>query len=232
MVQGKKNLQSTKPFLSKKDFAYNTLRDTILEGQLEPGRRLVIDELAAELGVSPIPVREALQQLQTDGFVIIEPYVGARVTEIDASLVCEVFDLMEALEVISGRAACLHMSEDSLAEMENRLRNMDTLVTDSECFSQENVRLHQFICERAGTPLVSRMMDQVLAHWDRLRRHYLQDVFERRIVDAQQEHWRVFEALRMRDPDHVEQVIREHNKAARAAYEAHLQVLEGCLTAV
>ena len=223
-------MHSVKPFRSKKEFAYDALRDAILEGQLGPGTRLVIDELSAELGVSQIPVREALQQLQSDGFVIIEPYVGARVTEINASLICEVFDLMEALEVISGRAACLCMSEDSLVEMENRLRNMDTLVTDSERFSQENARLHQFICERAGTPLVSRLKDRVLAHWDRLRRHYLQDVFERRVVDAQQEHWRVFEALRTRDPDHVEQVIREHNEAARAAYEAHLKVLEGCLT--
>ncbi|MBN1811574.1 MAG: GntR family transcriptional regulator [Anaerolineae bacterium] len=222
-------MHSVKPFRSKKEFAYDVLHDAILEGQLGPGTRLVIDELAADLGVSQIPVREALQQLQADGFVVIEPYLGARVTEVDASLVCEVFDLMEALEVISGRAACLRMSEDSLIEMENRLRNMDTLVTDSERFSQENARLHQFICERAGTPLVSRLMDRVLAHWDRLRRHYLQDVFEHRVVDAQQEHWRVFEALRTRDPDYVEQVIREHNEAARAAYEAHLKVLDGTL---
>jgi DNA-binding GntR family transcriptional regulator len=222
-------VQPIKPFRSKKEFAYDALRDAIQEGQLKPGARLVIDELATDLGVSPIPVREALQQLQADGFVTIEPYVGASVTEIDASLVREVFDLMEALEVISGRAACLHMSEDSLAEMENRLRDMDELVVDPERFSQENARLHQFVCERAGTPLVSRMMDKVLAHWDRLRRHYLQDVFERRVTEAQQEHWRVFEALSTRDPDHVEQVIRGHNQAARTAYEAHLEALDGSL---
>jgi DNA-binding GntR family transcriptional regulator len=201
-------VQSVKPFRSKKEFAYDILRDTILEGQLEPGARLVIDELAAELGVSQIPVREALQQLQADGFVTIEPYVGARVTEIDASLICEVFDLMETLEVISGRAACLRMSEDSLDEMESRLRAMDALVTDADRFSQENARLHQFVCERAGTPLVARLMDKVL---------------------AQQEHWRVYEALRTRDLDHVEQVVREHNRAAREAYEAHLRTLDETL---
>ena len=225
MIWGER-VQSDKPFRSKKEFAYDTLRDTILEGQLEPGARLVIDELAADLGVSQIPVREALQQLQADGFVTIEPYVGARVTEIDASLICEVFDLMEALEVVSGRAACLRMSEDSLDEMESRLRAMDALVTDADRFSEENARLHQFICERAGTPLVDRLMDKVLAHWDRLRRYYLQDVFERRVGDAQQEHWLVFEALCTRDPDHVEQVIREHNKTARLAYTEYLERTE------
>ena len=222
-------MHSVRPFRSKKEFAYDALRDAIFEGQLGPGTRLVIDELAADLGVSQIPVREALQQLQADGFVVIEPYVGARVAEIDASLIHEVFGLMEALEILSGRAACLRMSEDSLAEMESRLRTMDALVTDCERFSQENASLHQFICERAETPLVNRLMDKVLSHWDRLRRHYLQDVFERRVVDAQQEHWRVFEALCTRDPDHVEQVIRAHNRAARAAYEEHLGILDQTL---
>jgi DNA-binding GntR family transcriptional regulator len=147
-------VHTVKPFRSKKEFAYDALRDAILEGRLAPGTRLVIDELAADLSVSHIPIREALQQLQADGFIIIEPYVGARVTEIDAGLVCEVFDLMEALEVIGGRAASLRMSEDSLAEMESRLHTMDALVTDPGRFSQENADLHQFICERAGTPLV------------------------------------------------------------------------------
>jgi DNA-binding GntR family transcriptional regulator len=216
-------MRQVKTFRSKKEFVYDALRVAILEGDLEPGARLVIDDLAIELGVSQIPVREALQQLQADGFVTIEPYIGTKVTEIDAGLVREVFDLLEALEVISGRAACLRMSEDSLLEMENLLHNLDTLVDNPARFSYENTRLHQFMCNQAGTPLVKGLMATVLAHWDRLRRHYLNDVFARRVGIAQQEHWRIFEALRTRDPDRVEQVIREHNRTARAAYEGYLE---------
>jgi DNA-binding GntR family transcriptional regulator len=70
---------------------------------------------------------------------------------------------------------------------------------------------------------VKGLMAKVLAHWDRLRRHYLKDVFARRVGIAQQDHWRIFEALRTRDPDRVEQVIREHNRTARAAYEEYLE---------
>jgi DNA-binding GntR family transcriptional regulator len=216
-------MRQVKTFRSKKEFVYDALRVAILEGELEPGARLVIDDLAIELGVSQIPVREALQQLQADGFVTIEPYIGTKVTEINAGLVREVFDLLEALEVISGRAACLRMSEDSLLEMENLLHDLDALVDNPDRFSYENARLHQFMCDQAETPLVKRLMAKVLAHWDRLRRHYLNDVFARRVGIAQQEHWRIFEALRTRDLDRVEQVIREHNRTARAAYEEYLE---------
>jgi DNA-binding GntR family transcriptional regulator len=56
-----------------------------------------------------------------------------------------------------------------------------------------------------------------------LRRFYLEDVFARRTAASQQEHWRMFAALRARDPDRIEQVIREHNRHAHAAYIAYLR---------
>src|SRR6478609_8337003 len=129
-----------KPFTvnvrSKKDATYDLLHTAIIRGEFAPGARIVIDDLAAQMGVSPIPVREALQQLQADGFVVIEPYVGATVTEIQASLVEEIFALLEATEVTSGRAACVRMSEDDLGEVERILREMDSAVQDLDRFSR------------------------------------------------------------------------------------------------
>jgi DNA-binding GntR family transcriptional regulator len=210
-------------FRSKKDATYETLQTAIVRGDLAPGTRLVIDDLAAQMGVSSIPVREALQQLQADGFVVIEPYVGVTVTALQAGLVEEIFALLEATEVTSGRAACLRMSEDDLGEVERILRDMDTAVADLDRFSQANVRLHQFICDRAETPLVKNVMRNTLAHWDRLRRYYLEDVFAKRAAASQEEHWQMFSALRARDPDLIERVIREHNRHARAAYITYLR---------
>lgn len=216
-----------KPFTvnvrSKKDATYDLLQTAIIRGELAPGARIVIDDLAAQLGVSPIPVREALQQLQADGFVVIEPYVGVTVTELQAGMVEEIFALLEATEVTSGRAACLRMTEDDLAQVERMLREMDDTVDDLDRFSRENVQLHQFICDRAETPLVKNVMRNTLAHWDRLRRYYLEDVFAKRAATSQQEHWQMFAALRARDPDHLERVIREHNRHAREAYITYLR---------
>ncbi len=205
-------------FHSKSQLVLESLRRDILEGHLKPGSRLVIEDLAAMLGVSQIPVREALQQLQADGFVIIEPYLGATVTRIHDDLISEIFDLLEAMEVISSRAACQRMSDKDLDEVEHLLRDMDAIVDDADRWSTANARLHLLIGERAGTLLVHTLMMKALDHWDRLRRQYPEGVSLQPARAAQEEHWRLLEALRKRDVDQVEQVIRAHNRTARAAY--------------
>jgi DNA-binding GntR family transcriptional regulator len=217
-------MRQIQPIRSKNELVYASLRAAIIHGELAPGSRLVIDELANELGVSQIPVREALRQLEADGFVTSKPHVGATVTDIQPSLITEIFGLLEAMEIISGRAACERLNEDDLRDLERQLRHMDTLVNDPDGWSAANVRFHQTICERAGTPLVQKMMDKALAHWDRLRSYYhLKDVFAQRVAEAHQEHWQMFEAISRHDPDKVEQIARAHNQAALASYVNFLE---------
>ncbi len=213
-------------FRSKKEAVYDTLRTAILQGDLKPGARLVIDKLAAELGVSQIPIREALQQLEGEGFVTIEPYIGVTVSDLQAGSITEIFGLLEALEVVSGRIACHKLSDDDLDQIEAMLRHLDTLLDDPDRFSEENKRLHHFICDRAGTRLVKEFLTTVLAHWDRLRRHYLNDVFSHRVQVAQADHWAMLAAWRTRDPERVERCIRQHNRSAREDYVNYLANLE------
>ena len=216
-------MSSTGPvFASKREFVYGTLHTQILAGSRAPGQRLVIDDIAAEFGVSPIPVREALQQLQADGLVVIEPYVGAHVSTIHAGLVEEVYALLEALEIISSQHACVRMSDDEFATLEEMVRAMDESLTDLETWSKLNVEFHQFIVDCADLSLLPSLMGRVLDQWQRLRRHYLDSVLARRAEIAQQEHWQLLEALKTRDPQYVDQVIRAHNRHALASYLDHL----------
>ena len=67
------------------------------------------------------------------------------------------------------------------------------------------------------------MMEKVLDHWDRLRLHYLNDVFGNRIQAAQEDHKQILAAFSSRDPDEVERVIHEHNQSALSSYIRHLQ---------
>jgi DNA-binding GntR family transcriptional regulator len=207
---------------SKKELVTKTLRDAILNGELIPGTRLVIEDLAKQLGVSPIPVREALQQLDADGYVAIEPYLGARVAPIEAESVAEVFSLLETMEVVSSRAACQHMSDSDFNVLQEILVKMDSLIGDPELWSQENRHFHKYICEKSGTRLVGSLMSKVLDHWDRLHRYFLRDVFARRLPQAQREHWKILKTLRARDPAETEAVIREHAQASLTAYTKHL----------
>jgi DNA-binding GntR family transcriptional regulator len=207
---------------SKKKLVTETLRNAILNGELIPGTRLVIEDLAKQLGVSPIPVREALQQLDADGYVALEPYLGARVAPIEAESVVEVFSLLETMEVVSSRAACQHMTDADFNVLEEILVRMDSLVGDPELWSQENRHFHKFICDKSGTRLVGSLMSKVLDHWDRLHRYFLTDVFLRRLPQAQREHWKILKTLRTRDPAATEVVIREHAQASLTAYTKHL----------
>jgi DNA-binding GntR family transcriptional regulator len=207
---------------SKKDYVIASLRRDILDGVLAPGARLIIDELASSYGVSPIPVREALQQLQSDGYVVIQPYAGAKVAEIEIDAIGEIFALLESLEAISGRAACERMSDADLDELEGMVARMDDLVDDPDRWSRENLTLHEFICTKAGTHLVEALLRKAMEQWDRLRRYYFTDVFAHRIHESQPEHRAIVRALRTRDADLVERIIREHNRTALAAYVGHL----------
>jgi DNA-binding GntR family transcriptional regulator len=207
---------------SKKELVTKTLRNAILGGELIPGTRLVIEDLAKQLGVSPIPVREALQQLDADGYVVIEPYLGARVAPIEAASVVEVFSLLETMEVVSSRAACQHMSDADFNVLEEILVKMDSLIGDPELWSQENRHFHKYICDKSGTRLIGSLMSKVLDHWDRLHRYFLRDVFARRLPQAQREHWKILKTLRARDPAETEAVIREHAQASLTAYTKYL----------
>ena len=215
-------LQPIGPARSKKEFVTDALRNAILNGELPPGTRLIIEELAKGLGVSPIPVREAIQQLASDGYVVTKPYLGAAVAPIEVESVIEVFTLLETMEVVSSRAACQRMSDADLGTLKGMLLKMDLLAGEPERWSQENRRFHQFICDRAGTRLVGSLMGKVLDHWDRLHRSFLKDVFASRLGQAQREHWKILSALRRRDPERAEAAVRAHARASIQAYARHL----------
>ena len=202
----------------KADLAYDSLRSAILDGRLQPGARVVIDGLAKQLGVSRIPVREALKRLEADGFVAVEPHVGVRITDISVDSIHEIYAVKEALEIISGRAACQRMSEGDLEHAESILREMDECIDDLDRWSEGNVRFHEFICHCAGMPIVANLMLRVLDHWERLRRRHLTEVFDGRHRSAHGEHWLLLEALRTGDPDDVERVSHDHNRNRLAAY--------------
>ncbi len=210
-------------FKSKKEIVYEALRSDILEGRIKPGSRLVIDELAVALGVSQIPIREAIMQLEADGFVSTEPYIGATVTQIDANFIFEVFALLESLEVICSRAACRLMTEAEIEQVAVMIDEMDQNIENPNAWSEQNRAMHVFISQCARTELVMKMLNKVFDHWDRLRLHYLNGIAGSRIREAQQEHRQIMEALRLRDPDKVEAVIREHNRRALAGYTRDLQ---------
>jgi DNA-binding GntR family transcriptional regulator len=210
-------------FRSKNEVVYDLLHQAIIRSDYKPGERVIIDEVAANLGVSPIPIREALRQLEADGFIEIVPYMGATITDISADSVFEIFTLLETMEAVCGRAACRCMSREEIEQLDDLVQQMDTCMADPENWSKLNKMFHLQICDYAHTRLIREMMRKVLDHWDRLRLYYVKDVLGLRLETAQIEHRQIMIAIHNRDADEVERLFRAHNQNALAAYNDYLQ---------
>ena len=99
-------------YLPLRDVVFNTLRQAILKGELEPGERLMEIQLAERLGVSRTPIREAIRKLELEGLVLMIPRKGAEVAKISARSLRDVLEVRRALEELAIELACQRMSEE------------------------------------------------------------------------------------------------------------------------
>jgi len=210
---------------TKGEFVYRTLRDAIVKCELQPGERLVIDDLARRLQVSSIPVREALQLLQSEGLVLMVPHVGATVAPISHESVTEVFTVMEGLESVAARAAGERARPEDLDALHEIVTAMDRALTAEahERWAELNTRFHATISRLTGMPLLQEMMERVLDRWDRVRRFFFAGVLVHRAEQAQKEHHELLDAMRAKDWARLEETTRAHNRGALAAYALFLE---------
>lgn len=211
-------------YQTKQEMVYHTLRNAIMRGQLAPGQRLVIEEIAQQLAVSPIPVREALHLLQSERLVETTPHVGATVGRISRDSIAEVFLLMEGLEVVATRCAAQRLTPEHLEELNALLAAMDAAWErdDHHQWAELNTQFHRAISRITGMPMLQEMTDRVLSQWDRLRYLFFTDVLIHRVGQAQQEHHAIVEAMRERDYARLERLVKAHNQSALAAYTEYI----------
>jgi DNA-binding GntR family transcriptional regulator len=163
--------------LTKQQFVYTTLRESIIRCELGPGTRLVIDELARQFKVSIIPVREALRLLQSEGLVLSVAHVGATVAPISRASVVEVFTLLEGLELVAARRR--RTGDRRRFRHPGRVRRRDGSRPRSEltaALAEINTRFHLAISRLADVPILHDMMQRAVDYWDRVRRFYFRDV--------------------------------------------------------
>jgi DNA-binding GntR family transcriptional regulator len=210
---------------TKQEFVYQTLRHAILSCELQPGERLVIDDIATRLGVSIIPVREALQVLQSEGLVASVPHVGAAVAAISRESIVDVFTVLEGLELMATRLVAQKGSPAAIGTLTRLVAVMEDASQAGrfEEWADLNTRFHHAISASTGLPLLGEMTDRVLGLWDRLRRYYFNGVLRHRVAEAQREHRDILAAMTSRDFPALEAHVRTHNRGALAAYLAHLE---------
>jgi DNA-binding GntR family transcriptional regulator len=210
--------------LTKQEFVYQTLREAILKCELPPGERLVIDDLARQLQVSAIPVREALQLLLSEGLVVNVPHVGATVAPISKESILEVFTVMEGLEIVSTRVATQRATDADIDALATIVAEMDKALAsgDHEEWAELNKRFHLSISGLAHLPMLHEMMERVFDRWERVRRFYFSGVLVHRADQAQAEHREILEIIRARDVAKLENMMRRHNQGGLESYTSYL----------
>lgn len=220
---------SEQRYRTKQEFVYQSLRESIMRGELRPGQRLRIEDIAQRLGVSPIPVREALHMLQSERLVENTPHVGAVVASISKASIIEVFTVMEGLELVATRTAAQRITAADLQYLQELLSKMEQAIESKahHQWADLNTQFHTAIVSISGMPMLQEMTTRVLNQWDRVRRYYLKGVLMFRLAQAQHEHHLIVQAMVDRNYEQLAQLVHEHNQGALAAYTAYLaQVAE------
>jgi len=189
---------------------YTALRDAIVAGQLEPGRQISENELAARLGVSRTPIREALQRLREERLVAVVPQYGTFVTHISESAVSDAQFVREALECAAIRGTALRARDQDLGALEAIIRRQDAAreANDSDSFYVLDDELHQLLCDLSGHDIAWSLSQRAKGHLNRIRRLSMPEPGY--MMEMIGEHRAVVAAVAAHDPDEAEQTLRHH----------------------
>lgn len=194
-----------------------TLRAAILDRTLPAGTRLVQSDLAAQLGVSTTPVREALRDLAQEGLVLFDPHRGAIVRPLDIAEVREIYELRVALEPIMVRRVIEHMTEDQLSRAAALAERMQS-TTDMSQWVTLNRDFHAVFNEADDT---SRLAT-ILAGLRDSAAGYVAislDASPIHIGEANEEHQALLDIYRRRDADEAVEVTLNHLRSTLAIIE-------------
>jgi DNA-binding GntR family transcriptional regulator len=211
-------------FPSLPDVAYEHVRNAILDGSLPAGSALRQEEIAARLGISRLPIREALRRLDSEGLVVLRPRRGYVVASLDRAEIDDVLELLATLEASAGHSATLRKTDAIARELESYLRQLDEVIAartvDVNAFAELNLRFHDRLTESSGRPVLCRMLRLLRANAERYARAAAGMSIDLRA--SQVEHRRIRKAYRAGDAEAVAEHCREHRNATHRRLVAHL----------
>lgn len=197
---------------SAEETAASALRSAILQGVLAPGQRLRQVDLAEQLGISRIPLRDAFRRLEAEGLVYIDGRRGARVATLTADEVSEIYETRTLLEVHCIRLAVRNINDAGVERLIAMSHHMDAIAHDAE---EGRVARRAFYAELyrwSGRP---RMRQLIMQLRDDVHRYHVLSGHSWLEHGAAGTHAQLRDALRARDPDAAARALRRHLRIAR-----------------
>lgn len=208
--------------MTKRQKAYHHIKSRIQERSLLPGQRVVAGDIAKEIGVSILPVREALFALESEGIVTITPHVGAIVTILSYEDVAGVIEPLAVLEGYVTRRA-LPASPRLIGDLSAANRNMEQASSDGQwgAFSAANRRFHQAIYDTCDNRRLITTMNELSAQMDALLGGSVFVLIPERVKGSIAEHSRIIRLLSdpTSKPQELENLARNHKLATQAFLE-------------
>lgn len=205
------NLKTTiGDYLPLRDVVFNTLRQAILKGELEPGERLMEIQLAQNLGVSRTPVREAIRKLELEGLVIMIPRKGAEVASITEKNLRDVLEVRKALEELAAELACKRMTEEGFQELEKQLSIFAEEVKGNDLtkIAEMDVAFHDIIYKYTFNEKLVQMLNNLREQMYRYRVEYIKDKGKRSGLVT--EHVEIMNCIKKRDTEAAKLAVRSH----------------------
>jgi len=214
------NLQ-THPSLQEK--VYDHLKQAILAGEIEPGQRLLETKLAQSLGVSRIPVREAIRKLEREGLIVVFPRRGVYASSLTPKDVDETYRVRAVLEGLAAHQAADNRTGEHVARLEEIVARMAQQVEagDHAGLFETGREFHAVVLEAAGNDKLAALMELIRGHVERIRQMRMR--VGRRTHDVFAEYVRMKDAIARGDGATAEAEMRAHVEFPRDALLAAMR---------
>jgi len=193
--------------LASHELVAEVLREAITTGHLRANAPLLQEEIAAQLRVSHIPVREALRQLQSEGLVTYQPNRGATVSALTSSEISEIYEIRVLLETAAVRRAAPHLTAQQLERAERILDGAET-ADDGAAWGSHDVDFHQLIYHLEARPRMQELIEGLLRRVDRY--WLIHGLMLRHRRPFEREHRAILAALRERDGERAALLLGQH----------------------
>ena len=201
--------------LSLKEKAYAEIRRRILNGELSAEAPLSEYQLAAELGLSRTPVREAVKRLESEGLLQSIPNRGTFVAELTARDISEIYQVREQLEGFAARITAERMPEEGMKRLEEEINLLNTLASEGQLVEvvASDIRLHKLILASTQNSRLIELLGTLDDQMHRVRGLFPQS--SEWLETTLAEHANIVKAIKARDGDEAERAMKTHLRSAR-----------------
>ncbi len=199
-------------YRTMQEIVTDSIREAILSGKYSPGEHLITDEIARDLGVSRMPVREALHRLEVIGLVTTLPHKGAVVTELSEAEIIESYHIRAVLDGLATRLAAPHLIASDYARLKEILQQMDQTVEAKDMVGllAVNRAFHEVIWQAAHAPRLRALLQNLYDASERFRN--ISILLPGRIDEITQDHRLIVQTLEKGDVASAERYANEHHE--------------------